>query len=105
MSINGNLGMIASAPLSNTRVGRSSGSSDGSGTWFEALARSWGQTLDNQAQRIETMSNSIGNMGTDSPAQITKLTAESLRMSFLSQSSSSSIDSVGKALETMARKG
>jgi hypothetical protein len=49
------------------------------------------------------MSDVIGN-GTDNPSQITQLTAESLRMSFMSQSSQSSIDSVGKALETMARK-
>ena len=32
------------------------------------------------------------------------LTAEAMKMSFLSNSSHSSIDSVSKALETMARK-
>jgi hypothetical protein len=105
MTIDGNLGIMATSPLTSNRSSRGGSDNTGSGTWFEALARSWGQTLDNQAQRIETMSDNIGNMGTDSPADVTKLTAESLRMSFLSQSSSSSIDSVGKALETMARKG
>jgi hypothetical protein len=50
------------------------------------------------------MSNEVGNNGSDNPSQITKLTAESMRMSFMANSSSSSIDSVGKALETMARK-
>ncbi|WBY09108.1 hypothetical protein PIB19_07060 [Sphingomonas sp. 7/4-4] len=63
-----------------------------------------GQTLDKQATRIEAMSNEVGNNGSDNPSQITKLTAESMRMSFMANSSSSSIDSVGKALETMARK-
>jgi len=32
------------------------------------------------------------------------LTAESMRMNFMANSSSTSTDSVGKALETMARK-
>lgn len=96
--INTSLNMMATSPMTSSR-----GKGSGSGEWFEALSEAWGQTLDQQATRIESMSNQIGN-GTDSPSQITKLTAESMRMSFLSNSSSSSIDSVGKALETMARK-
>lgn len=96
--INGNLNMIAASPLTSSRPKGS-----GSGQWFEALSQAWGQTLDQQATKIEAMSDQIGN-GTDNPSQITKLTAESMRMSFLANSSSSSIDSVGKALETMARK-
>ena len=74
------------------------------GSWYEAMASAWGQTLDNQANTIETMSNALGDGG-DSPAEITKLTAESMRMGFMSNSSASSLDAVGKALETMARKG
>ncbi len=100
-SINGGLGMLAASPLS---AANQRGKGGGAGTWFEALADAWGQTLDGQAQRIESMSDSIGS-GTDNPSQITKLTAESMRMTFMANSSSSSIDSVGKALETMARKG
>ena len=95
------LGALSATPLAGNRGGRA----NGSGTWFEALAESWGQTLDNQAARIEQMSDQVGVGGTDNPSQITKLTAESLRMSFMANSSQSSIDSVGKALETMARKG
>ncbi len=94
------LGMMATAPITGNRMAKGSGP----GTWFEALADAWGQTLDGQANRIEQMSDTI-SQGGDNPSQITKLTAESLRMSFMSNSSSSSIDSVGKALETMARKG
>lgn len=100
-TINSGLGMLAAAPLSSSQKSKDS---DSSGTWFEALANAWGQTLDGQANRIEQMSNTIGG-GSDNPSQITQLTAESLRMGFMSQSSQSSIDSVGKALETMARKG
>jgi len=98
-TITGGLGAMAATPLTGNRMGKG----DTPGTWFEAMASAWGQTLDSQASQIEQMSNSIGN-GTDNPSQVVKLTTESLRMSFLSQSSSSSIDSVGKSLETMARK-
>jgi hypothetical protein len=99
----GGLGMMAAAPLTSSRMNK--GGTSGPGTWFESLAQAWGQTLDGQAQRIEQMSNQVGEGGGDTPSQITKLTAESMRMSFMANSSSSSIDSVGKALETMARKG
>lgn len=99
-NINSGLGMMAAAPAAGSGMRKG----DSSGTWFEALADAWGQTLDQEAGRIQTMSDQIGPDGGDNPSQITKLTAESLRMSFMSQSSSSSIDSVGKSLETMARK-
>jgi hypothetical protein len=77
-------------------------SSDGS--WFEAMAVAWGQALDRQANRIETMSTEIGDQGTDTPSAITRLTAESLKMSFISNSSHTAISSMGSSLETMARK-
>jgi len=98
-TITGGLGVLATTPMTGNRMGKG----EAPGTWFEAMADAWGQTLDNQATQIEQMSNSVGN-GTDNPSQVVKLTAESMRMSFLSQSSSSSLDSVGKSLETMARK-
>lgn len=97
--VNSSLNMMAASPITGGRIAKGSGS----GEWFEALSEAWGQTLDQQAVKIEAMSDQIGN-GTDNPSQITKLTAESMRMSFLANSSSTSIDSVGKALETMARK-
>lgn len=88
---------VAGAPLGSSR--------DAPASWFEALARSWGTTLDNQAGRIEAQADVIGIGGSDRPSDVARLTAESLRLSFLAQSSSSSIDAVGKSLETMARKG
>jgi hypothetical protein len=42
--------------------------------------------------------------GGDKPADVTELTAMSLKMSFLSNSSHTAIATVGSALETMARK-
>lgn len=74
--------------------------------WFEAFAGAWGAALDNQANAIEQQSVKISGPGAnDSPSEITQLTAESMRLSFMAQSSHTSIDSVSKALETMARKG
>ena len=99
-TITSGLTNLSAPPLTGIRMSKGSAP----GTWFEALADSWGQTLDKQATRIEAMSNEVGTNGSDNPSQITKLTAESMRMSFMANSSSSSIDSVGKALETMARK-
>ena len=75
-----------------------------SSNWFEAFANAWGAALDRQADVIVQRSNELGTGGSDKPSDITQLTAESMRMSFMANSSSSSIDSVGKALETMARK-
>jgi hypothetical protein len=80
----------------------SDNSSDNS--WFEAMAEAWGKALDRQAQRIEDMSTEIGDQGKETPSAITKLTAESLKMSFLSNSSHTAISSMGTSLETMARK-
>lgn len=74
--------------------------------WFEAFAASWGNALDKQAAKIEAQANVISSEdGTDTPSEITKLTAESMRLSFMANSSHTSLDSVSKALETMARKG
>jgi hypothetical protein len=81
---------------------KSEKSSDNS--WFEAMAEAWGQALDRQAQRIEDMSTEVGDQGKETPSAITKLTAESLKMSFLSNSSHTAISSLGTSLETMARK-
>jgi hypothetical protein len=76
---------------------------EGKGNWFEAFADAWGKALDTQADVI-TAKSDVVSQGGDKPSDITQLTAESMRMSFMANSSHSSIDSVSKALETMARK-
>lgn len=92
------LSMLAAAPTSsNYKSGNSSSS------WYEAMAEAWGQTLDGQAGKIEELSNSVSD-GMDTPSTITTLTAESLKMGFMSNSSHTSLNSIGSALETMARK-
>ncbi len=88
---------IAASPTLGSRVGRTN-------NWFEAFANAWGQALDKQAANIESAADNIGSGTADKPSDITKLTAESMRMSFMANSSHTSLDSVSKALETMARK-
>ncbi|MEY4561537.1 MAG: hypothetical protein RLZZ618_814 [Pseudomonadota bacterium] len=90
-----NLSVLAATPTS--------GKSDKS-NWFEAMAEAWGQALDQQADKIQTIAGKISG-GDDQPATVTQLTAESLKMGFLSNSSHTALTSVGSALETMARKG
>lgn len=93
-----NLARLASA-ASSTVQPRRSGSN-----WFEAFADAWGAALDNQANTISNMADNL-KAGGDKPSDITMLTAESMRMGFMSNSSHTSLDSISKALETMARKG
>ncbi len=89
------LASLGSTVLQNRRSGSN---------WFEAFAEAWGNALDNQANTISDMSENL-KAGGDKPSDITMLTAESMRMSFMANSSHTSMDSISKALETMARKG
>jgi homoserine acetyltransferase len=92
------LNMLAATP--------SMGSSGRNKNWFEAFAGAWGRALDRQADVIVQKSDALGQEnGQDKPSDITELTAESMRLSFMANSSHTSLDSVSKALETMARKG
>ncbi len=79
------------------------GTADNNGNWFEAMAQAWGEALDKQANTIVDRAQKLTN-GAESPTEITMLTAESLRMQFLSNSSHTALTSMGSALETMARK-
>jgi len=92
------LSLVAASPMTSDPK-----ANKGSGTWFESMAQAWGQALDNQANTIQQQSDAI-SAGNDTPSAITELTAQSLKMGFLSNSSHSSLSSVGSALETMARK-
>lgn len=98
-------GTINSNPMANLAATPSYGSQSRSSNWFEAFANAWGSALDGQAAKIEVQAANVSEGGMDKPSDITKLTAESMRMSFMANSSHTSLDSVSKALETMARKG
>lgn len=91
------MSMLASVPMTQQKK------TGNSGTFFEAMAEAWGQALDRQADQIVQKSDAL-TAGDDSPQAVTALTTQALKMSFLSNSSHTSISSVGQALETMARK-
>src|SRR3546814_14207245 len=72
-------------------------------SWYEAMSKAWGQTLDAQASQITNLSDVIGSGG-DQPSNMVKLTAESLKMQFLSNNAATSQNSVGQALETLGKR-
>ncbi|TWH99402.1 hypothetical protein IP90_03141 [Luteimonas cucumeris] len=86
---------------SGTSRGSVSGSSANS--WYEAMSRAWGQTLDSQAARITQLSDMVG-AGQDQPSVMIQLTAESLRMQFMSNNAATSQNAVGQALETLGKR-
>lgn len=90
--------------ISAASAGLASPSQSDRKSWYEAMAQAWGQSLNNQAQVITQLSNEIGNSGSDQPAQITQLTAESMRFSFMATNASTATTSVGDGLESLGRK-
>ena len=90
--------------VSAASAGLTSPSESDRKSWYEAMAQAWGQSLNNQAQVITQLSNEIGNGGSDQPAQITQLTAESMRFSFMATNASTATTSVGDGLESLGRK-
>jgi hypothetical protein len=94
---------IGRAGVGSASVGRGGSSSSDGGSWYEAMSKAWGQTLDTQASRITTLSDTIGSGG-DQPSNMVKLTAESLKMQFMSNNAATSQNSVGQALETLGKR-
>lgn len=94
---------IATAQVTSMLAAQSPNSRRGANSWFEEMADAWGKALNAQATRIVEQADQVAG-GIDTPAEITELTAESLRMNFISNSSHTSLTSVGSALETLARK-
>lgn len=87
-----------------SKTGNSAGAGDQDlSSWYEAMADAWGSALDDQAGRITELSDAVAG-GQDNPSTMTLLTAESLRMQFLANNASTSTNSVGQALESLARK-
>lgn len=87
----------------NTNGGRGLVTSGDSTSWYEAMSQAWGQTLDAQAGKITALSDKIANGG-DQPSNMVQLTAESLRMQFISNNAATSQNSVGHALETLGKR-
>ncbi len=73
-------------------------------SWYEALAKAWGERLDQQADKIVDLASQITDQGQNQPSTVALLTGASQEMMFISSSSSTSTNSVGQALESLARK-
>lgn len=93
---------FANGPGGPTGTRSSSGGSSGT-SWYEAMSRAWGQTLDAQATEITSLSDAIG-AGSDEPSQMVALTAASLKMQFMSNNAATSQNSVAESLNAVARK-
>ena len=91
---------VANGPSGSSRSG---GGASGGSSWYEAMSRAWGQTLDAQASEITTLSDQIGT-GSDQPSQMVALTAASLKMQFMSNNAATSQNSVAESLNAVARK-
>jgi hypothetical protein len=98
------LGQFIAGAAANGGSGVRGGSSAGDrGSWYEAMSRAWGQTLDSQAAVITDMSANISSGG-DKPSDMVQLTAASLKMQFMSNNAATSQNSVGQALETLGKR-
>lgn len=53
---------------------------------------------------METLATRISDGGDDKPSTLTLMSAESLKMGFLSNSSHTALSSTGEALKTLAQK-
>ncbi|MET4729329.1 hypothetical protein ABIE09_003143 [Lysobacter enzymogenes] len=84
-------------------VSAGGGGGGSSASWYESMARAWGQTMDAQASRITELSGTIGG-GDDQPSSMIALTSQSLRMQFISNSASTSINSIAQGIEKLASK-
>ncbi len=91
------MAMMAAMPVANAqRHGKPA-------SWYEVMAEAWGKTLNAKAGEIEAAAAELTE-GNDTPAHITQMTALAQQMGFMSNSAHTSLQSVGTALETMARK-
>ncbi|GLQ93645.1 hypothetical protein [Dyella acidisoli] len=120
---NNTINTSGSSQFANTMISNGAASAgqtvstDQSNSWFEAMAKAWGNALDQQANKVTALSDQINNgsdasadgqngatSGSDNPSVLTQLTAESLKMQFISTSASTSTNAVGQALNTLGQK-
>jgi hypothetical protein len=74
-----------------------------SDSWFEAMAHAWAKVMDKQANEVVTLSDELSS-GKDDPSTAVQLQAQAQKMAFLSTGASTSINTLGNALELLAKK-
>jgi len=95
--------LLGTTTLTNSSGSTGSSSTNGGG-FFEALAQAWGKALDDAGQQLSNESQNLNVDGQDTMSNITQLTADSTRMSFLANSSHTSISDAGDAMKAVAQK-
>jgi hypothetical protein len=120
--------MLATAGQNNPKSKGQSSEGGGGGSWFEALAESWGAAMDKQAAKIVALSDNLKGINdtikagqglpdgdatkeladlagkTDQPSVLVQLTAESQRFGFMSTAANTSMSSVAQGQEKLASK-
>src|SRR3546814_19513431 len=82
----------SSVGSASARPGASTGDSS---SWYEAMSKAWGQTLDAQASQITNLSDVRGSGG-DQPSTMFKITAERLQTKLQSNNAETDRQSVGQ---------
>ncbi|MGH1543929.1 MAG: hypothetical protein ACRBHB_26280 [Arenicella sp.] len=88
--------------VNHPKVGHSSASTQKNTDWYHSMAQAWGSALDKQAQKLLDFSQNIDNDAT--VGQAIMVSAHAHQLSFMSNAASTTSNSVGQALETLAKK-
>jgi hypothetical protein len=74
-----------------------------SDSWYEAMAQAWSEVMDKQAQQIVSLSDELTS-GVDNPGTAVQLQAQAQKMAFMATAASTSVNTVGNALEVLSKK-
>lgn len=110
-NVNMNTNIGPSRSVNSTLDGSFSGagmrepvSADTASSWFEALAKAWGNAMDDKAGELVQLSSRLSEGGDNMPSVTTMIQAKAQEFGFLSQAEATSISAIGDGLKAMARK-
>ena len=70
--------------------------------WYLSMARAWGNALDREGEKLVNASLSLSDDAT--VGDTIMVSAQAHKLSFMAQAASSTSNSIGQALETIAKK-
>lgn len=74
----------------------------GNPNWYLAMAKAWGNALDTEGQKLVDASLALSDDAT--VGDTIMVSAQAHKLSFMAQAASSTSNSIGQALETIAKK-